>query len=48
MIHSREAESSIENYAIEKLGMRTLRMDATRWLIEGKTSLEEVLTITKE
>jgi general secretion pathway protein E len=48
MIHSNEAEKNIEEYAIKNLGMRTLRMDASRWLIEGKTSLEEVLTITKE
>lgn len=48
MIHNEESENAIERYAIEHLGMKTLRMDAMRWLLEGKTSLEEVTTVTKE
>lgn len=48
MIHSETSENEIEKYAIRNLGMRTLRMDAIRWLIDGKTSLEEILSITKE
>lgn len=48
MIHNEESENAIERYAIEHLGMKTLRMDAMRWLFEGKTSLEEVTTVTKD
>lgn len=48
MVHNNNAETDIENYAIDKLGMRTLRMDALRWMIAGKTTLEEVISITKE
>lgn len=48
MIHSNSAETDIEQYAIQNLNMRTLRMDATRWLMDGKTSIEEILSITKE
>lgn len=48
MIHGKISEAEIEKYAIKELGMRTLRMDALRWLMDGKTSLEEILSITKE
>lgn len=48
MIHTSAPESELEKYAIQKLGMRTLRMDAMRWVLAGKTSIEEVITITKE
>ncbi len=48
MIHNRSQEYEIEKYAIANLGMRTLRMDAMRWVIAGLTSLEEVTSITKE
>ena len=48
MIHTGVQEHEIEKYAINHLGMRTLRMDAMRWVVEGKTSLEEVTAITKE
>ncbi len=48
MIHSGGAEIDMEKYAIKHLEMRTLRMDAMRWVLDGKTSLEEVATITQE
>ncbi len=48
MIHTGAQEYEIEKYAINHLGMRTLRMDAMRWVIEGKTSIEEVSAVTKE
>lgn len=48
MIHSDKAETEIEKYAVENLGMRTLRMDALRWVMDGKTSIEEIISITKE
>ena len=48
MIHNAVSENEIEHYAIKNLGMKTLRMDAMRWVISGKTSLEEILSVTKE
>lgn len=48
MIHSGGAEIDMEKYAIQNLGMQTLRMDAMRWVLDGKTSLEEVASITQE
>ena len=48
MIHTDTQEHEIEKYAIKNLGMRTLRMDGMRWVIEGKTSLEEVTAVTNE
>ncbi|RTL12934.1 MAG: type II secretion system protein GspE [Neisseriaceae bacterium] len=48
LIHTNAPETEIEKYAIKKLGMRTLRMDGLRWLREGKTTIEEIISITKE
>ena len=48
MIHVDAGETEIEKYAIRSLGMRTLRMDGMRWVLAGKTSIEEVSTITNE
>lgn len=48
MIHASAAEIDIEKYAIQNLGMKSLRMDAMRWVLSGETSLEEVATITQE
>lgn len=48
MIHTEAREADMEKYAISHLGMSTLRMDAMRWVIEGKTSIEEVEAVTKE
>ncbi len=48
LIHNNSAEQDIEKYAIGHLNMRTLRMDALRWVMDGKTSIEEVLSVTKE
>ncbi|MEN9946866.1 MAG: type secretion system protein GspE [Pseudomonadota bacterium] len=48
LIHNNASESEIEKYAVNNLAMRTLRMDALRWLKEGKTSIEEIISITKE
>lgn len=46
MIHNKVSEHEIENYAIKNLGMQTLRMDAMRFVMQGQTSIEEVLSIT--
>ena len=48
MIHTEVSETEIEKYAINTLNMRTLRMDAIRWVIDGKTSLEEVTAVTNQ
>jgi general secretion pathway protein E len=48
LIHTNMSEIEIEKYAIKKLGMRTLRMDGLRWLRDGKTTIEEIISITKE
>jgi general secretion pathway protein E len=46
MIHGNVSEKEIEKYAITNLGMQTLRMDALRFVINGQTSIEEVIAIT--
>ena len=48
LIHTDAGENEIEKYAIKNLGMRTLRMDATRYVVNGKTSIEEVVAVTKD
>jgi len=48
LIHSDAGEVEIEKHAINKSGMKTLRMDAIRYVIEGKTSVEEVAAVTKD
>jgi len=48
MILNRAPASAIKRYAIEKQGMRTLRMDAWERVREGKTTPDEVLRMTKE
>ncbi|MFN7095178.1 MAG: GspE/PulE family protein, partial [Burkholderiales bacterium] len=48
LIHNEAQEQAMEKYAIKHLSMRTLRMDAMRWVIAGKTSIEEVVAVTKE
>jgi len=48
LIHSGAGEVEIEKYAINTLGMHTLRMDAIRYVIDGMTSIEEVTAVTKD
>jgi general secretion pathway protein E len=45
LVIDEEVQRLIHNNATE---MDTLRMDAVRYVIDGKTSIEEVVTITKE
>ena len=47
MIHVSAQEHEMEKYAVANLGMRTLRTDAMRWVIAGRTSIEEVESVTK-
>jgi general secretion pathway protein E/type IV pilus assembly protein PilB len=48
MVLQRAPASTIKRYAIEKQGMRTLRMDAWDRVRAGQTTPEEVLRMTKE
>lgn len=48
MIHMEAQEHEMEKYAIKHLGMKTLRMDAMRWVLAGLTSIEEVSAVTKD
>jgi len=47
LIHSRAAESQLL-VAAEHAGLRSMREDGERLVIEGVTSLEEVLRVTRE
>ena len=47
LVHDRNSEQKIRQYA-NSLGMLNLRQDGVRWVVSGITSLEELLTVTKE
>ncbi|MFV1997432.1 MAG: type II secretion system ATPase GspE [Acidiferrobacterales bacterium] len=47
MIHDRKSENSLRNYAAGN-DMRALRQDGLRWVINGATSLEEVVRVTRD
>lgn len=47
LVHDRNSEQLIRSYANSK-GMLDLRQDGVRWVESGLTSLEELLTVTKE
>ena len=47
LVHDRNSEQNIRQYA-SAMGMLDLRQDGARWVISGVTSLEELLTVTKE
>jgi len=46
MIHDRAPEAALQEHA-RKQGMASLRDDSMRWVEAGRTSLEEVLRVTK-
>ncbi len=46
-IHGNTSEANIRNTAIHN-GMRTMREDGERWLIDGTTTQAELLRVTKE
>ncbi len=48
MVLTRATASTIKRYAIEKQGMRTLRMDAWTRVRDGMTTPDELLRMTKE
>lgn len=47
LVHDRNSEQNIRHYA-NSLGKLDLRQDGVRWVESGVTSLEELLTVTKE
>jgi general secretion pathway protein E len=47
LIHENAPEHAIKEYAKTK-GMVELREDGKRWVLQGETSLEELLSVTKE
>lgn len=47
LVHDRNSEQLIRSYA-SSLGMLDLRQDGVRWVESGVTSLEELLSVTKE
>jgi general secretion pathway protein E len=47
LIHDNASEQAIKSYAISQ-GMRDLREDGLRWVESGVTSLEELLSVTKD
>jgi len=47
LIHDNASEQAIKAYAISQ-GMRDLREDGLRWVESGVTSLEELLSVTKD
>jgi general secretion pathway protein E len=46
-IHNRASEADIRTAAIQN-GMRTMREDGQRWLVDGTTTQAELLRVTKE
>lgn len=48
LIHDQASEMEIKKYAQTHLHMESLRDDAIRLLLEGKTSMQEVISITYE
>ncbi len=47
LIHGRSSEQQLREYAVAH-GMRTLRKDGWRWVVQGETSLEELARVTRE
>jgi general secretion pathway protein E len=47
LIHERASEQALREYAM-KNGMRSMRQDGMRLVASGKTSLEELLRVTRE
>jgi general secretion pathway protein E len=47
LIHDRAAESGLRQHAVAN-GMSSLRDDGLRWVRDGKTSIEEVLRVSRE
>ena len=47
MIHANRPEQEIRAYATSK-GQRILRQDGQRWVVNGTTSIEEILRVTRD
>jgi type IV pilus assembly protein PilB len=48
MVMKKASSDEIKDYAIKKLGMKTLRDNALENFVKGVTTLEEVLRVTSE
>lgn len=46
-VHDRSAEQILREYALTQ-GMQDLRTDGVRWVLDGTTSLEELLSVTRD
>jgi general secretion pathway protein E len=46
-IHDRSSEQALRDYVVGR-GMRALREDGMRWVVQGATTLEEVERVTRE
>ena len=47
LVHDRASEQTIRQHALDQ-GMRDLRTDGMRWVVSGTTSLEELLSVTRD
>jgi len=47
LVHDRSAEQQLRDHALQK-GMCDLRQDGMRWVVQGVTSLEELLSVTRD
>jgi general secretion pathway protein E len=47
LVHARTSEQQVREYAVAQ-GMRPLRKDGWRWVVQGATSLEELARVTGE
>lgn len=47
LIHDRSSEQLLRQHALSQ-GMQDLRTDGMRWVMEGTTSLEELLSVTRD
>ncbi len=46
-VHDRSSEQVLRQHAIAQ-GMQDLRDDGMRWVLDGTTSLEELLSVTRD
>ena len=47
LVHERSSEQALKQYALQQ-AMHDLRADGMRWVVEGVTSLEELLSVTRD
>ena len=47
LVHDRASEQQLREHALAR-GMRSLREDGMRWVLQGATSLEEIVRVTRD